>query len=395
MTTTPNELLAAKQKEMLIVLMALSFIESGALMSPKQLNGAKKSLQALFIRASGQETMLRKLLDMLRVNRDLRAAFGEIAKIKTGISSSVEIITRKLDYLKQYVNSLPLTPDENEQFFAPFLSFTHRFQQAVVKLNYGMLDYLEACESEAKASREVDIAQEASIRLKGRLSGTLGSRIHGEAEQSIKDELISTFDYDNARTGLQMAERNKREKTEQINETLLDLKAMCQMAMNPDMRDASGKIGERLPRHDDVFVLFATALQRFPRMQQVEEVIVGCLRLYQQTYGTFALGFDNLRRAVETMSESQEDYFTAKREDEDIRMKQAKLKQIEGLISFLERAHVVIRRDDELPYSRFSRRVSEVIAEHGSSWQYISEPLLVAKIVAEADLTTHLSLPLP
>ncbi len=391
MTTTPNELLAAKQKEMLIVLMALSFIESDALMSPAQLKGTKKSLQAVFIRTSGEETILRKLIDLLRVNRDRRAAFGEIAKISAAVSSSVETITRKLDYLKQYVSSLPLTPEENEQFFAPFLSFTHRFQQTMVTLNYHMLDYLEACENEAKTSQEFVIAQQASERLKHHLSGSLGSSIRGDTERSIKDELISTFDHDGARARFQTAQRDTREKTEQIDRTLLDLKAMCQMAMNPEMRDRAGRIDEELPKHDDIFVLFARALQQYPRMQQVKELITEYLRLYQRTYGIFALRYENFRRAIETISGSPEDYFSAKREDEDIRVKEKKLKRIEGLIPFLERANVVLSESDELPFPRFSRRVSQAIAEPRAAWYHISEPLLQAKITAEADLTTRLS----
>lgn len=92
-----------KQKEMLIVMTALSFIEQNALITQAQLNDARRSLQALFIRTSGEETMLRKLVEILKVNKDLHEAFSSISKISTNISNSVEIISKKIHYLKQYV----------------------------------------------------------------------------------------------------------------------------------------------------------------------------------------------------------------------------------------------------------------------------------------------------
>ncbi|HSH42476.1 MAG TPA: hypothetical protein VK973_10180, partial [Arenicellales bacterium] len=53
-----------KQKDMLIVLTGLAFIEQNALMTQAQLNDARRSIQALFIRSSGEETMLRKLVEI-------------------------------------------------------------------------------------------------------------------------------------------------------------------------------------------------------------------------------------------------------------------------------------------------------------------------------------------
>ncbi len=132
-----------KQKDMLIVLTGLSFIEQNALMTQAQLNDARRSIQALFIRSSGEETMLRKLVEILKVNKELHEAFSSITKISTNVSTSVEIIGRKINYLKQYVSRLQLTPQEQSEFFAPFLGFTHKFQEKTVRFNNLMHQYLE------------------------------------------------------------------------------------------------------------------------------------------------------------------------------------------------------------------------------------------------------------
>lgn len=390
MTITPNEALAAKQKEMLIVMTALSFIEESALMSRPQLRDAKKSLQALFIRTTGEETMLRKLVDILKVNRDLHAAFSDISKISTGISASVETISRKLTYLKQYVGSLQLTPDEQREFFAPFLAFTLEFQKQIVHFNHCMDEYLDLREKEARRSQEFLIAQEASERLKSRLSGSVASQTHGEVERSIKQEVMSTFDYAEAYAQLVEAQRSSKQMSRQINDTLQSLKAMCQMAMNPDMRDATVESAMRQNDYHDIFAMFTKALRTFVRLHQIKEFIIEYFRLYQRAYGMFVLDFDNFNRAVETIANNPEEYFSAKQDDEDIRVKRDKLRKMEGLIPFLERSHAVVRDNVDSSFTKFSRNISEIISATNSQWEHIGEQLLVAKVAAEADLTTRL-----
>ncbi len=87
MNKEPKQAMLSKQKEMLAVMTALSFIEQNALITQAQLNDARRSLQALFIRTSGEETMLRKLLEILRVNKDLHEAFSSISKISAASSA--------------------------------------------------------------------------------------------------------------------------------------------------------------------------------------------------------------------------------------------------------------------------------------------------------------------
>ena len=151
MNEEPEKLILAKQKEMLAVMTALSFIEQNALITQSQLNDARRSLQALFIRTTGEETMLRKLLEILRVNKELHEAFSSISKISTSISTTCEIITRKINYLKQYVSRLQLTPTENSEFFSPFLSFTHNFQEKILRFNQHMNAYLNCARKRPSA----------------------------------------------------------------------------------------------------------------------------------------------------------------------------------------------------------------------------------------------------
>ena len=379
-----------KQKEMLIVMTALQFIEDSGLISTAQLSYAKKSLQALFIHTTGEETMLRKLIEILKVNKDLHQAFSSISKISASISTSVEIITRKLNYLKQYVTRLQMTPEENSEFFAPFLSFTHGFQVKIVQFNQLMLQYLEVKESEAKSLHEFKIAQEASERLKQRLSGTLGSNTSGEVEESLRQEVVGTFDYAGAYTKLTDAQRQSQMVARQISQLLQELRMMCQMAMNPDLRDTMDK--NQVPDEEqiDIFHTFTHSLKEHPRLDKIKDFIIDYFKLYQRAYGMFVLDFNNFNKAVDTIANNPAEYFDSKQEDEDIRVKRDKLRKYEGLIPFLEQANKTCHEMEEEKFTRFSRQMSEMISEEETAWEHVSELLLVSKVAAEADLTTRL-----
>ncbi len=379
-----------KQKEMLAVMTALSFIEQNALITQAQLNDARRSLQALFIRTTGEETMLRKLLEILKVNKELHEAFSSISKISMSISNTCEIIAKKIRYLKQYVTRLQLTPSENSEFFAPFLTFTHQFQEKIMRFNQMMQNYLALREEEAKRMNEFQIAEDASRRLKMRLSGKLGTRATGEVEESIRQEVMGSFDFASAHSVMLDAQRRARMESKQVSDLLFDLKAMCQMAMNPEMREKVERSGEVVEEYDDIFMRFTNSLKHHPRLSQIKDFIIDYFKLYQRAYGLFQLDFDNFNKAVDTITHNTEEYFESKQEDEDIRVKRDKLRKYEGLIPFLENTSEMIVEYEDYPFDKFSKHVSKVISEEGRPWEHISEELLVAKVAAEADLTTRL-----
>lgn len=378
-----------KQKEMLIVLTGLSFIEQNALMTQAQLNDARRSIQALFIRSSGEETMLRKLVEILKVNKELHEAFSNIAKISMNVSTSVEVIGRKINYLKQYVSRLQLTPHEQSEFFGPFLGFTHKFQEKTVRFNNMMHHYLELREIEARRVLEYRVAEDASKRLRERLSGQLGSETQGEVEASIRREVLGSFDFASAKQNLADAERESRVASREISDLLNELRVMCQLAMNPDMRDNAGE--PVMEKFEDIFMLFTKALKHTPRLTQIQDFIIDYFKVYQRAYGMFVIDFDNFNKAVETITNNTDDYFESKKEDEDIRVKREKLRKYEGLIPFLEEGSSMIQEYSDYPFTKFSKRVSAMISEEKRVWDHISEELLVAKVAAEADLSTRVN----
>lgn len=385
-----DAVLQDKQKEMLVVLTALSFIEQNALMTRAQLNDARRSIQALFIRSSGEETMLRKLVEILKVNKELHEAFSSIVKISTNVSTSVEVIGRKINYLKQYVSRLQLTPQEQSEFFAPFLGFTHKFQEMTVRFNNMMHQYLERREAEARRVLEYRVAEDASRRLRERLSGQLGTETRGEVEASIRREVLGSFDFANAKQNLADAKRESRIAAREISDLLNEMRIMCQLAMNPDMRDNASERAEE--RYEDVFMLFTKALKQSSRLGQIQDFIIDYFKVYQRAYGMFVMDFDNFNKAVDTITSNTDEYFESKKEDEDIRVKREKLRKYEGLIPFLEEASSLIEEYSDYPFTKFSKKMSVVISDDNRVWDHINEELLVAKVAAEADLSTRLNL---
>ena len=370
---------------------ALYFIEEYSLLPREQLEDAQKSLQALFLRTSGEETMLRKLIDILKTTKNIHQAFANISGILTGISKCVLVIDGKITALRQYIGRFKVTAEENADFIGPFLSFSQAFLQKIETYSRDIQEYLDLKEKEARYNSMYQIAREAREHLKQRLSGALGSKTHGKIETKIKEEIVASFDYGETESNLKYAMRESRHMEREIHERLAEIKSMCQMAMNPAMREQdNGSSANPAEQHEDVYRLFSIALRKHPRLLQVKDAVLELFKLYQHSYGMFGLDFNNLNKAIETMIDNTEAYFEAKEEDRDILVKRDKLKKIEGLIPFLERTAETLTDKEINTYIKYSKKLSGIISEKKAHWFAIGEELLRAKVQAEAELSTRM-----
>ncbi|MFQ5936108.1 MAG: hypothetical protein ACE5LB_06865 [Acidiferrobacterales bacterium] len=381
----------AQLKEALISMTTLTYIEEHALLTQAQLEDAKQSLQALFLRTSGEETMLRRLIAILKTTRSINKAFSDISKILNGVSRGAATVDAKLTSLRQDLEHLKITAEENTDLCGPFLSFSSEFLKRVGALRGGMEKYITARENEARCANVHRIALDARQQLKQRLSGSLGARARGEIEAKIKQEVQQTFDYGEAEKNLKGAKQQSRRIGSEINDVLGELREMCQMAMNPDMRDRGGNRGNTgEPRFPDVFMLARAGLKKHPRLQRIKENLLNLFKLYQHSYGMLSLDFENLNRAIGPMITNSDAYFRSKEEDEDIRVKREKLQKIEALIPFVERTAEALLDKEARTYPKFSKRFSEIISNKKTPWDTISSDLLRMKVMAEAELSARM-----
>ncbi|MCR4332157.1 MAG: hypothetical protein NUV34_05560 [Sulfuricaulis sp.] len=395
-----------QHREALVSMTALYFIEEHALLRPELLVDAKKSLQALFLRTSGEETMLRKLIEILKITKQIHQSFASISNVLSGITRGAQTVGSKVAAYKQALATMTLSAEENAAFAGPFLSFSQILLQKIDSFDNNMRQYVEFKETEARYASIYRIAMDARERLKLRLAGVLGSQTRSEVETRIRQNVVSSFDYSESESNLQFAQRDAHNKEEEIMAQLEDIRVMCQMAKNPAMRnkadDASSPTissysvmpASKTPKsradYDDVFALFSTALRQHSRLLQLKDLVLELFRLYQNSYGMFRLDCDRLSKAMETMFDNSEAYFETKEEDKDIRNKREKLMMIEGLIPFLEHAAVLTTENETEDYGRFSRRLSSLISEKKAAWVHVDEHLLRAKVQAEAELSTRL-----
>ncbi|OGI53093.1 MAG: hypothetical protein A3B81_01150 [Candidatus Muproteobacteria bacterium RIFCSPHIGHO2_02_FULL_65_16] len=391
MIASTKKVIDTQQKEALISLTALFFIEEHALLAKEQLDDAKKSLQALFLRTSGEEGMLRKLIDILKTTKNIQQSFANIANIITGIHRSIQTAETKITGLRELVDNLQVSAEENADFVGPFLSFSQEFMQKIGTFYRCVHEFLELKETEARHASIYRIARDARERLRQRLSGNLGAEAQGEEESRIKQEVISSFDYTDAENNYRYAKRDSQNKEKELRTLLREIKAMCQMAMNPKMREKADESEEKpLPKFDDVFARFSDALRKHPRLLQMKEPVLDLFKLYQHSFGIFSMDYSNLNKAIGTMMDNTDAYFVAKDEDKDIQAKRDKLSKIEGLIPFLERTAEALHEEDVETYPKFSKRISEIIAEKKSQWAHINEELLRSKVEADAELSTQM-----
>lgn len=387
MTLNRNHFIAAPQREALVSLTALYYIEEHQLLARHQLEDARKSLQALFLRTSGEETTLRQLIEVLKSTRNIHRSFTSIAAIISGVAQCVKTVGERIAALRADIERLAPTAEEHRDFIDPFLTFSQQFHALTETFAEDLRQMLQLKEDEARAHSIYRIALDARSQLKQRLSGALGAETGGELETRIRDEIVHSFDYGEAEVALKTATREARRKEHEVRDTLKDLRAMCRMAMNPTMRDQP-----EAPRtgHDDIFARFSSALPTYPRLDAVREPVRELFKLYQHAYGMFSLDLTKLNQAIETMQHNAEAYFEAKDEDRDIEAKRERLRRIEGLIPFLEYGARLTREEEADTYYKFSRSLSGAISHRKTPWLHIAEDLLRAKIQAEAELSTRL-----
>lgn len=384
----PSKTVDVSQREALVSLTALLFIEEHQLLPKDKLADAKNSLQALFLRTSGEETLLRKLIDILKTTQGIQRQFAQIRQILDGIRASGLSVENKLTALRVLLEMAHVTPEENKVFVGPFLSFSQALGGKIGTFARTLGAFLSAKEEEARLTSIYRIARAARDRLKQRLAGGLGAETHGEVESRIKREVVSNFDFSDAESNLKFARRDARAREEEVRTQLAEIRAMCQMAMNPTMREREDDAPE--VECDDVFTLYSQQLRRHPMLLRFKDQVIELFKMYQHAYGMFALDFQNLSGSIATMIENPEAYFESKEEDRDIRGKREKLREIEGLIPFLEQMAELVPDEELDNYSRFSRRVSDAISRPQAPWVHIYEGLLRAKVQAEAELSTRL-----
>ena len=377
--------------EALISMIGMNFIEDYGLLNEEQLNQAKASLQALFLQSSGEETMLHKLIDILRSKKVLNQTFNDMTIILSSIAKSADTIEKKIAQLGHALHNLSISAEENEAFVGQFLHFSYEFAKKVREFERQMLNYRTTKETEARYANMYRIAKEARERLRKRFSGDLASKADSGVASEIKQRVIESFDYEQTEVNYRYARRQAQTNQQEIKLLLNNFKKMCQQAMNPQMRDNIDLLPQfQDQKYEDVYTLFSQALQRFTRLKTIQPAVVELFRLYQHSFGMFNLDFEKFNRAVEPILNDTDAYFMAKEEDEDIREKRDKLSKIEGLIFFLEHAAELLGDGVNYTYTKFSSRISDVIIQPRSQWGHIGEDLLRMKVIAEAEYSTRL-----
>lgn len=390
----PAKYIDVQQKEALIVMIAILFIEEHGLLHQDDLEDAKKSLQALFLRASGEATLLTKLIEVLRATRNIQQAFASVFVILAGIGKGVNAVESKIALLRENLDQYKITAEEHRDFVGPFLTFSQNLHRQLAAFARDIEVYVGLKENEARLAQIYRIARDARNRLRDRLKGELGGKPRGETEARIKNEVVSSFNYSVARESLQLAITEANDKETEVLARLEEIKTTCQIAMNPTMREqpslATKATARAKPVHEDIFALLTTALQKHPGLERLKEPVVELFRLYQNSYGIFALDFNRLQAGIQLMMKNTTAYFEAKEEDKDIRASREKLRRIEGLIPFLERGSKMLHRKEFNTYTLYTRHLSALISQDKAAWASFADELLRAKVHAEAEMNTKL-----
>ena len=375
----------ARQREGLITLTAMHYIEEHGLLDDTQLSDAKKSLRAMFLRTSGAETMLRRLIEVLKVRRNMHSTFSRISSTFLAIRRSIDAMEERGFNLRRLIECSPVSAEATAQFVGPFLSFSIQFLQKMGAFEKVLQKYLVTREQEVRAQATFRIAQESRERLRNRLTGSsVGQEISG-VETRIERELTTSINYDEAQAAVQAAARQVRAAEAEVKTHIGTIHVMCQAVTDPAKRDQ----GVIVKREDDMLARFAGLGLDDEALKRIEPHVRELFALYQRADSLFQLDFDRLKHALRKLGDSNSGaYFNAKDQDRDIAAKREKLRKIEALILFLERAATLAATEQLDTYTKLSKAFSDAIVEKPSAWSFATEHLLSAKVRAEAELSS-------
>jgi hypothetical protein len=375
----------ARQREGLITLTAMHYIEEHGLLDGAQLNDAKESLRALFLRTSGAETMLRRLIEMLKVRRNMHSTFSRISSTFMAIRRSIDAMEERGFNLRRLIEQSAVSAEASAQFVGPFLSFSIQFLQKMSAFEKVLQKYLVAREQEVRSQAGFRIAQESRRRLRSRLTGSnVVKQGSSTVEMRIENELATSINYDEAEAGMHAAARQVGAAEAEVQTQLKAIHAMCQAVTEPAKRDSAVVKPE-----DDMLARFAGLPANDAARVRIERPVRELFALYQRADGMFKLDFDRLKHALRRLgTDSSGAYFNAKDTDRDISAKRDKLRKVEALIQFLERAATLATAEHLDTYPKLSKAFSDAIAEKPSAWAFAAEHLLSAKVRAEAEMSS-------
>lgn len=379
-----------QEKESLLMLIIINYAEAHGLLNTEQLVEARASLRSLFLHATGEETMLRKLIGILKINRALNKSFSEMSSILMGINKSHQSLFSKHEGLEKQLSTLVVTPDENAHFVRPLLEFSSDFVRSVADFDRQMTEYKTVKEDEARSAHVYRLAQEARDRLKQRFEKDATDE--SRQEEQVKKKVYQAFNYSEAESDYRYNKRSADSTRNEISNSLKDFHMMCQMAMKPEMRSTQ-KIDSAAGKRPclDIYAITVKAMKTFPRLRSLIPDVEDLLKLYQRSFGLFMIDFDKFNKTLGPMIENTEDYFQAKEQDEDVRTKLKKLADLEALIAFVEDVSKMLHDGRTYTYAKFSHTISTHITRTAAKWSPITEQLLHMKVAAEAELSTRLA----
>ena len=158
--------------------------------------------------------------------------------------------------------------------------------------------------------------------MRDRLKGDLGSKPRNETESRIKNEVVSSFNYSESRENLELAIADAQQRRSAGRPS--EIKAMCQMAMNPAMREkpslAAKPATPTKPAYEDIFTRLTDALEKHPALERLKEPVVELFPAVPEFLRHSRARLEPPGRpALQLMVKNTEAYFESKEEDKDIR----------------------------------------------------------------------------
>ncbi|MFL6646457.1 MAG: hypothetical protein ACJ8KO_00670, partial [Sulfurifustaceae bacterium] len=375
MAVNRNHFIGAREREAVILLTALRFLEAHALLGAAELRDAKQRLQLLLLSAGSGISMLPHLREQLDAAHRLHQSLARISDILTGARQCGAVLHQRQAQLASRIAQAPDRTAATQEFIVRLFAFSREFIGQCNVFADALARYVAAREREARMRRAQKIRL---VAHPPHATGGAGDPVQSDraADAGVRNNaVVFPFGTEQTESGL-AAEVSLC--ADRVESALRAIAPMSAAATSPARRAPWVTI----PDDADIYRIFFETMERHACVRSVADRVTELFALYENAHPMLQRDYQKLKEPLETMERNTDAYVRETAANADVAARRDRLHKIAALIAFLDDGARLAVNDDLYAYPTFSRELSAAIREPRAAWQPIAGDLLRAKIHA-------------
>lgn len=379
MAVNRNHFIAAPEREAIVLLTALRYVEANALLGAADLRAAKQPLRQA-PHAGSATPVLTPLRERLETARRLHHALASVSEVLAGAHRCRAMLREKQARLAARIAETSVREPAQREFLARFFAFSREFIKHCTAFAEEIARYSAAHEQEVRARCAL------VIRLAARRQHEPGISAFNGRTATIRAadiRVVVPFIVEHTAPSLIGARRDVATRARNVENLLRVIARLSALAAPPARR----------PPHlaaSDFYRRFSETAARDAQLRAAADPLFTLLALYENAYRLLRRDYRKLNESLATLERNTGAYLREKMANIDTSTRRDRLRKIEALAAFVDQGACLAADDELYAYPKFSRELSAAICERRAAWQPIAGDLLRAKVHAEGEIGTQL-----